>query len=140
MDLVQEEFRWNTKYGSSSKHDDEKDCALATKERKGKGKKFHSKSEAKGKKMDLAKVKWFHCHEHRHLANKFPQKKKKKKVFGAADGEVLASQFELDFSLIACLVSSSMGSVWYLDNGASFHMTGDKKKNSDLRRRTFKCI
>ena len=47
-------------------------------------------------------------------------------------GEALASQFELDFSLIACLVSSAMGSVWYLDSGASFHMTGDKELFSDL--------
>jgi hypothetical protein len=39
-DLVQEEFRWNTRDGSSSKHDDEEDCALNAKERKGKGNKF----------------------------------------------------------------------------------------------------
>ena len=46
--------------------------------------------------------------------------------------EALASQFELDFSLIACLVSSVMGSVWFLDSGASFHMTGDRDLFSDL--------
>lgn len=40
-DLVQEEFRWNTRDGSSSKHDDEGHCALASKSRKGKGNKFH---------------------------------------------------------------------------------------------------
>ena len=44
----------------------------------------------------------------------------------------MASQFELDFSLIACMVSSMMGSVWYLDSGASFHMIGDKELFSDL--------
>jgi hypothetical protein len=43
-DLVKEELRWNTRDGSSSKHDDEEDFSLATKARKGKGKKFHSKS------------------------------------------------------------------------------------------------
>ena len=47
-------------------------------------------------------------------------------------GEALASQFELDFSLIACMVSSAMGSVYYLDSGASFHMTGDKELFSSL--------
>ena len=61
-----------------------------------------------------------------------PKKKKSKKAVGAATGEALASKFELDFSLIACLVSSAMGSVWYLDSGASFYMTGDKDLFSDL--------
>ena len=73
-------------------------------------------------------MKCFHCHEHGHFATNYPQKKKNKK----AAGEVLASQFELDFFLIACLVSSYMGSVWYLDSGASFHMTRDKELFSDL--------
>ena len=35
-------------------------------------------------------------------------------------------------SLIACLVSSVLGSVWFLDSGASFHMTGDRDLFSDL--------
>jgi hypothetical protein len=137
-DLAQEEFRRNTRDGSSSKHDDEEDCSLASKARKGKGKKFHSKSESKGKKLDLSKVKCFYCHEHGHLATNCPQKKKNKKVVGATAGEALASQFELDFSLIACMVSSALGSVWYLDSGASFHMTGDKELFSDLEEKDLK--
>ena len=61
--LVQEEFRRNTRDGYSSKNDDEEDCALATKAKKGKGKKFHSKSKSKdGKKHDMSRVKCFHCH------------------------------------------------------------------------------
>jgi hypothetical protein len=71
-DLVQEEFRQNTRDGSSSKCDDEEDCALTAKARKGKGKKFQSKSKSKVKKMDLSKVKCFHCHEHGHLATNYP--------------------------------------------------------------------
>ena len=71
-DLVQEEFRRNTRDGSSSKHDDEEDYGLAAKSRKGKGNKFHSKYEAKGKKLDLSKVKCFHYHEHGHLATNCP--------------------------------------------------------------------
>ena len=59
---MQEEFRKNNKDGSSSKHDDEEDYALAAKVRKGKVNKSHSKSEAKGKKLDLSKVNCFHCH------------------------------------------------------------------------------
>eukprot|EP00253_Pinus_taeda_P003530 PITA_03530 len=38
----------------------------------------------------------------------------------------------MDFLLIACLVSSLMGSVWFLDNGASFHKTGDRDLFFDL--------
>ena len=77
-------------------------------------------------------MKCFHCHEHGHFATNCPQKKKNKKVVGATAREALALQFELDFSLIACLVSSSMGSVWYLNSGASFHMTRDRELLSDL--------
>ena len=100
--------------------------------KKGKGNKFHSKSESKGKKQDMSKVKHFHCHEHGNFVTNCPQKKKKKKVFGSEPGEALASQFELEFSLISCMMSSALGSVWYLDSGASFHMTGDKELFSDL--------
>jgi hypothetical protein len=49
-----------------------------------------------------------------------------------------ASQFELDFSLIACMASSALGSVWYLDSGSSFHMTGDKEIFSDLEEKDLK--
>ena len=53
---MQEGFRRNTRDGSSSKHDDEEDCALAAKLNMGKGNKFHYKSESKGKKLDMSKV------------------------------------------------------------------------------------
>ena len=91
MDLVQEEIRRRTRDGSSSKNDDEENFTLATKARKGKVKKSHPKSEAKGKNLDLSKVKCFHCHKHGHLATNYPQKKKNKKVVGAATREALAS-------------------------------------------------
>ena len=60
------------------------------------------------------------------------KKKKNKQAAGATAGEALASQFEPDFSLIACMVSSALGSGWYIDSGASFHMTGDVNLFSDL--------
>ena len=105
---------------------------MASKSRKGKGKQFHLKSYAKGKKLDLSKLKCFHCHEHGNLSTNCPQKKKNSKVIVAAAAEALASQFELDFNLIACMVSSMMGSIWYLDSGASFHMIGNKEFFSNL--------
>eukprot|EP00253_Pinus_taeda_P008723 PITA_08723 len=117
--------------GSSSKASDEENCTLAAKAKKGKNKKA-SRSSAKGKKQDMSKVKCFHCHQHGHYATNCLQKKKNKQAAGSAAGEALASQFELDFSLIACLVSSVMGSVWFLETGASFHMTGDRDLFSNL--------
>jgi hypothetical protein len=135
---VQEEFRQNTRDGSLSKHDDEEDFSLASKARKGKGNKFHSKFESKGKNLDLSKVNCFQCHEHGHLAINYLKKKKNKKVVGAAIGEALASHFELDLSLIACMASSALGSVWYLDSGASFHMMGDKDLFRDLEEKDLK--
>lgn len=80
----------------------------------------------------MSKVKCFHCHQHGHYATNCLQKKKNKQAAGSALGEALASQFQLDFLLITCLVSSVMGSVWFLDNGAPFYMTGDRDLFSDL--------
>ena len=102
-----------------------------------KGEKFHSKSESDkyGKKRDMSRVKSFHCHEHGHYATNCPKKKTNKKASGSAIGEALASQFELYFSLIACMVSSALGLVWYLDSGASFHMTRDKELFNSLEKK-----
>eukprot|EP00253_Pinus_taeda_P006505 PITA_06505 len=107
LDLIQEEIRRNIRDGSSSKTDDEENCALAIKAKKGKG------------KLPIPN----------HII--IMEKPKKKYSRGAAC-EALASQFNLDFSFIACMVLSMMGSVWYLDSGASFKMTHDKELFSDL--------
>ena len=101
-DLVQEEFRRNTRDGSSSKNEDEEYCALDSKE-KNKGKKFHSKYETgeESKEHDMSRVKCFHCHEHGHYVTNCPQKKNNKKASGSTTGEYLALKFELEFTLIA---------------------------------------
>ena len=93
-DLVQEQFRQTTKDGSSSKTDDEENCALDGKAKKRQGKKSQSKSETgkEGKKQDTSKVKCFNYHDHGHYATKFPQNKKNnKKALRAVVGEPLAS-------------------------------------------------
>ena len=61
-----------------------------------------------------------------HYATNCPSKKSKKGSSEGSEGEALASQFEMEFTLIMCMVSSMMGCVWYLESGASFHMTDDK--------------
>ena len=45
-DLVQEEIRWNTRDGTSSKGEDEENCALDRKAKKAKGKKSKSKADS----------------------------------------------------------------------------------------------
>ena len=80
----------------------------------------------------MSKIKFSHYHEFRHYATKCPHKKASKKTSGGATCEILASQFELDFTLIACMANTVMGSVWYLDPGASFHMTWCRDFFSDL--------
>ena len=110
---MQQEIRRSTRDGSSSKDDDEENLALAIKARKGEGKASHSKSNSShgGMKGDMSKVRCFNCHEMGHYATKFPSKNSKKGSSEGSEGEALASQFEMEFTLIACMVSSMMGCV-----------------------------
>jgi len=54
------------------------------------------------------------------------------------EGQALASQFEMDFTIITCMVSLMVGCVWCLDSGASFHMTGDKSLISTFEEKYLK--
>lgn len=71
---MQDEIERNTRDGSSLNTDDEENCALVIKARKGKGKIAHSKSDSYhgGKKKDILKVKFFHCHKMGHFATNYP--------------------------------------------------------------------
>ena len=80
----------------------------------------------------MSKIKFFHCHKLGHYATKCPKNKPSKNPSRGVAGEALASQFELDFTLITCMVTLVMGSVWYLDSGVSFHMNENKEFFSDL--------
>ena len=137
---MQEEIRRSERDGSSSKDDDEESFSLASKAKKRKGKASHSKlnSSHGGKKGDKSKVRCFNCHEMGHYAINCPSKKYKKGSLEVSEDEALASQFEMDFTLIACMLSSMMGCVWYLDSGVSFHMTNDKSLLSTLEDKDLK--
>eukprot|EP00253_Pinus_taeda_P028937 PITA_28937 len=141
LDLMQEEIIRSTRDGSSSMEDEE-NCALVSKEKKGKEKVSHSKSSSShgGKKLEKLKVRCFHCHEVGHFAINCPLRKSKKGSVEGSEGEALASQFELDFTLFTCMVSSMMGSGWFLDSGASFHMTGDKSLFSTLEEKYLQIL
>jgi len=67
-----------------------------------------------------------------HFATNCPLKKSKMGSKEGSEGEALASQFNLDFTLFACMVSSMVGSGWFLDSRAPFHMTDDKSLFSTL--------
>eukprot|EP00253_Pinus_taeda_P004315 PITA_04315 len=140
VDDDMEEIRRRTRDGPLSKNDDEENLALVSKARKGKGKASHPKSNTShgGKKGDNYKVRCFNCHEMEHYATICPLKKSKKGSTKGSEGEALASQFEMDFTLITCMVSSMVGCVWYLDSGDSFHMTGDKSLFSTLEEKDLK--
>lgn len=71
----------------------------------------------------MSKIKCFNFHEFGHYYTKCPHKNSSKKTSGGVTYEALASQFDLHFTLITCMSNTMMGSLWYLDSGASFHMT-----------------
>lgn len=87
------------------------------------------------RKKDMSKIKCFHYHELGHYATKCLHKKAGKKPSGRAAGESITSQFKLDFTLIVCMVSSMMDTMYYLDSGASFHMTNNKYIFSNLEQK-----
>ena len=133
-DLVQQEINQNTRDKTSSKGKDEDKYALDGREKKGKGKKYQSKAESSqwGKKKHLSKSKCFHCHEFRHFFMKIPHKKTRNNIPGVATGESLASNFNLEFTLIAYIANTVMGSRWYLYSGVLFYIIGNRDFLSDL--------
>eukprot|EP00253_Pinus_taeda_P007099 PITA_07099 len=136
-----EEIRRSTRDGSSSMEDEE-NCALVSKTKKGKEKVSLSESSSShgGMKVDKSKVRCFHCHEVGHFVTNCPLRKSKKGSREGSQGEALASQFELDFTLFTCMVSSMVGSGWFLDSGASFHMTSEKSLFNTLEEKDLQIL
>ena len=89
---------------------------------KGKAKKGSSKgsnSQSEKKKKDLSKIKCFGCHKYGHyVSDCLERKKAKKKVVASASVQELSNKLEDEFALIACMVSSTLQCVWYIDGGA----------------------
>jgi len=54
-------------------------------------------------------------------------------VIASASAEELSSRMEDEFALIACMVSSTSQTIWYIDNGVSFHMTGVREYFSSYK-------
>ena len=99
-----------------------------------------SKGKAKKKKggkknLDMSKVKCFICHKQRHFASQCPDRKKKNNIqmAGCAEVEEFNKNFDEDFCLIAYMASTTGINVWYVDSGASRHMTGQKRFIKDLQ-------
>eukprot|EP00253_Pinus_taeda_P026851 PITA_26851 len=133
--LVQKEILWNTRDGTSPK-EVEDDFSLVSKEKKSNGNKSQGEE---GEKKDFSNIKFFHYYEFMHYATKCPQNKASKKEPEVATKiEDLASQFELDFSLIRCMASTVMGIMHYLYSGALFHMTGNRNLFNDLKEKDLK--
>jgi hypothetical protein len=96
--------------------------ALAGKE-KGKKKRKGGK-----KNIDFSKVKCFQCHKMGHFASQCPERKKKKPQMGTlATVDEFTKSFEEDFCFIACMSSTTVLDMWFVNNGASCHMIGRKE-------------
>ena len=51
---------------------------------------------------------------------------------GSAEVEEFSRNFE-EFCLIACMAGTTRSGIWYIDSGASSHMTGQKRFFTDLQ-------
>jgi hypothetical protein len=132
-DFVQEETWRGYVHGSSSTGHEEENVALATTSKKKfrKGPKGGQKPKGEGKK-DMSKVKSFACHKFGHYAGQCPNKKKKQTI-ASAEVEEFSTKFDKEFSLIVCLSSrTTTPDTWYIDSGASCHMTSVREHLIDL--------
>jgi hypothetical protein len=110
---------------SSSTGHEEENVALATTRKKKfkKGPKGGNKPKGEGKKY-MRKVKFFACHTFGNYAGQCPNKKKKQTT-ASAEVEEFSTKFDKEFSLIVCLsMRTTHTDTWYIDSGASHHMTG----------------
>jgi hypothetical protein len=85
----------------------------------------------------LNKIKCFTCHKSGHYVSQCLEKKgqgKTQQVEASTETHVdeLATKFE-EFTLVSCLSTSTVTrSVWYVDSGASRHMTKEQELFNNL--------
>jgi len=73
----------------------------------------------------MSKVKCFACHEFGYFASRSPKKRKGKIAMSTiVQMEEMAEKFDKNFSLVSCLFGIVTRVVWFMDSGASHHMTG----------------
>jgi hypothetical protein len=107
------------------------DFSTTSKKKFRKGPKGGQKPKGEGKKY-MSKVKCFACHMFGHYAGQCPNKKKKQKI-ASAEVEYFSTKFDKEFSLIPCLSSrTTTTNSWYIDSGASRHMTSVHEHLTDL--------
>jgi hypothetical protein len=84
---------------------------------------------------DMSKVKCFVCKKFGHYAGQCPNRKKKKGGTAATAEEVdFPTQFQRECAFHVCCSSVEYSpDIWYIDSGASSHMTGIREHFSDLR-------
>jgi hypothetical protein len=122
-DFVQEEIWLGQLGGSSSSPQivDEEGLALAS---KGKGK--AKKKGGKKKGIDFSKVKCS-CVTRHHSVWRRRRKTNHPQMATSAAVDEFAKSFEEDFCFVACMSSVAVSDIWFVDSGASCHMTGHKE-------------
>jgi hypothetical protein len=83
----------------------------------------------------MSKVKCFVCKKFGHYAGQCPNRKKKKGGTAATAEETdIQTQFQRECAFLICCTSvETATSIWYIDSGASSHMTGVREHFTDLR-------
>ena len=62
------------------------------------------------------------------------KKKSNTQMAGSAEVDEFSRKFDEEFCLMACMASTTGSSIWYIDNGASSHMTRKKRFFKTCRR------
>jgi hypothetical protein len=141
-DFVQEELRVGSRSSSQQQggDGDEGDLALLEKGKKKtkQGPKGGAKQPQRGGEQwkDMSKVKCFACNQLGHYVDSVPTGRRRSRVVlqRTIEEDEFASQFERECSLIVCCSTiESPSSVWYIDSGASSHMSGVRENFTDLR-------